>query len=282
MGNRNNREQWAGLERLRYIENAAFWRGAINRADLLETFGISSAQASGDFQSYHEVNPDALVYNLSKKRYEAAREMNLAYTHLTLEEAIRVFLSETTAGASNMPPTSFLAQNVANARVAMLHLPQRRATLEVERRVFMAVLAGKRIFVNYHSVHSSTARWRWIRPHAFGHDGQRWHARAWCEENKDFRDFVIARMSEAEWPLALDAADAEAPADADWEAYAQIRLKPASDLTPEQRQAVLLEYAMEAGSMEVTCRKAMEPYVRHFLQLPTKDSAQLRPRLEEC
>ena len=75
MGNATNPEQWAAQERLRFIEKSAFWRGTVNRPDLLAVFRISQAQSSADLQKYQELNPDSLVYNLNRKRYDGAESM---------------------------------------------------------------------------------------------------------------------------------------------------------------------------------------------------------------
>ena len=40
------------LERLRFIDARLFWEARINRADLIETFSVSPAQAALDFKEY--------------------------------------------------------------------------------------------------------------------------------------------------------------------------------------------------------------------------------------
>jgi hypothetical protein len=274
MGNRNNREQWAGLERLRFIESHAFWLGVVNRSAVIDVFGISSAQASGDFQSYHEVNPEALSYNLNRKRYEASRDMKLVYGPMPLEEAIQIFLGESTLGVGRW---QVAVQNVVS-KADVLSLPRRQADLTVERCIFIAVYNNKRVRIKYNSMHGSTAKWRWIQPHAFAHNGHRWHVRAWCEENNDYRDFVLARISEIEWPVATEGDPL--PPDSAWQKIVTLKLKPHSDLTEEQRQTVMLEYGMTAGDITIKCRQAMEPYLRAMLQLPSVDGVEILARLE--
>jgi hypothetical protein len=274
MGNRNNREQWAGLERLRFIESHAFWLGVVNRSAVIDVFGISSAQASGDFQSYHEVNPEALSYNLNRKRYEASRDMKLVYGPMPLEEAIQIFLGESTLGVGRW---QVAVQNVVS-KADVLSLPRRQADLTVERCIFIAVYNNKRVRIKYNSMHGSTAKWRWIQPHAFAHNGHRWHVRAWCEENNDYRDFVLARISEIEWPVAPEGDPL--PPDSAWQKIVTLKLKPHSDLTEEQRQTVMLEYGMTAGDITIKCRQAMEPYLRAMLQLPSVDGVEILARLE--
>jgi len=51
-------------------------QGWINRSDLMDAFGISTQQASKDLQTFLRLNPRAMRYNLSAKRYEAAPPEN--------------------------------------------------------------------------------------------------------------------------------------------------------------------------------------------------------------
>jgi len=50
MGNKTNDQNWAATERLRFIEACAWWKGIVQRQDLVGLFGISMAQASSDLQ----------------------------------------------------------------------------------------------------------------------------------------------------------------------------------------------------------------------------------------
>ena len=50
---------WSERQRLRFIERVLFWRGYINRRDLMAFFGISAPQATNDLVNYSTRNqPD--------------------------------------------------------------------------------------------------------------------------------------------------------------------------------------------------------------------------------
>ena len=51
---------------------AFYWEGGINRADIMEQFGVSVPQASKDLSLYEEKAPGNLVYDKSEKRYCAS------------------------------------------------------------------------------------------------------------------------------------------------------------------------------------------------------------------
>jgi len=88
MGNKTKDQNWAATERLRFIEVCAWWKGIVNRNDLVGLFGISMAQASLDLQRYLEMNPDAFVYNLRQKRHEPVAEMKCLMTKPRMDEAV--------------------------------------------------------------------------------------------------------------------------------------------------------------------------------------------------
>ena len=70
--------RWGVEKRLKFIEFRLFWEGGINRADIVDQFGVSVPQASKDLTLYEEKAPGNLIYDKSAKRYPS----------LTFDEAI--------------------------------------------------------------------------------------------------------------------------------------------------------------------------------------------------
>lgn len=58
--------------RQNYIKEIIETRGVLNRADLMNQFGISVPQASLDINKFLANHPDSMIYNRSLKRYEKA------------------------------------------------------------------------------------------------------------------------------------------------------------------------------------------------------------------
>lgn len=56
--------------RLWFISDILATRGAFNRSDLCNAFGISVPQASKDIQNWMKRHPNTAIYNKSTKRYE--------------------------------------------------------------------------------------------------------------------------------------------------------------------------------------------------------------------
>jgi hypothetical protein len=261
------------MERLRFIERTAYWRGTVNRQDLVEVFGVSSPQASADLQRYHEINPGALVYSLNRKRYESAPEMRCVMQQSNLDEAVRLYL-----GPSGPAPALPRLEGRAGMedRVDFVALPRREAPMEVQRRVFLAVAGGKKLEVRYLSVHGRREAKRWIAPHAFGHDGYRWHVRAFCLENRDYRDFVLGRIAEAAWPADWEE---DVPADAAWQTFVRVTLAPNSELDAAQQAALALDYNLKGGRLDLIVREAMLDYTLAHLRLPSRDGRKLPQHL---
>lgn len=273
MGNVTNTEQWAAMERLRFIERAAWWRGIVGRQDVMEVFGVGPAQVSADIQKYLELNPGSLAYTLKRKRYEGQPGMKRLLDSSTLEDAITQFMDR----AGRLPGTGRREEPGSN-RVDWLVLPDRRASDEVERRIFHAVLHGMKVEVLYVSAHGKSRRWRWIMPHALAWSGHRWHARARCLEKHTFQDFVLGRMEEARWPEPIS--EPLAGRDEEWDTWVTVELRPHSSLGEEEQLGIAQEFRMEKRRLRLKVRKAMVQYLESQLGLTPADGMPLPPKLE--
>ena len=259
MGNTSSREQWAGRERLLFIERLAWWKGVVNRGDVREVFGISAAQASADLQGYQEVNVGALVYNVRAKRYEAGEGMVCVMHEPRLEEAVSLFLGVAA------PLLGMVGRPKVTSTVDFFRPLAREADAGVQRRVFLAMDQGRRLRVKYWSVNSSRGSLREIAPHALGHDGYRWHVRAWCFEKSGYRDFVLSRMEGAEWP----GEEFTTPlVDAEWERMETVVLQPHSGLDEDQRKTMIRDYGMKGGKLKIEVRAAMKEYFLAHWRVP--------------
>lgn len=267
MGNRTNAENWAARERLRAIERAAWWRGWVKRKDLALLFGVSMAQASSDLQKYQELNPGALVYQMSRKRYEGTEAMACLLHEPKLGEGLSAFLG----GDARLAGTVLGTADGGADRVALISLPLRSGKPAVERAVVLAVLEGKRMRIKYWGVSRGCSEWRWVAPLAFGHDGYRWHVRAWCFEREGFRDFVLSRMEFAQWPLPLNGA---IPEDKDWNEMVEVKVRASGRLDASARRAIEMDYGIRKnGVLRIPVRKAMEGYLLDHLRIAREDGA---------
>jgi len=264
MGNKTNDENWAAQERLRAIERAIWWRGWMKRKNLQKLFGVSLAQASSDIQKYLELNPGAMVYHLKRKRYEVAETMRCVLHTPLFEDAIRSFV----------PSTSNLGQlpsphQVDLGSVAIVDLPNRTGKPDIQRLILQAFLNTKKVKLKYWSVSSGKAKIREIIPSGFGHDGYRWHVRAWCCENEDYRDFVLSRISTIK---ELTEYDLELTEDLEWNTIETIKLRPNSKLSENAKRAIELDYGIRKnGVLKLKVRVAMKYYFLSHMRVSATD-----------
>lgn len=261
MGNVTSDKNWAAQERLRFIERCAWWRGVVNRRDLAEVFGVSMAQASSDLQKYGEMNPGSLIYDVKGKKYDGAGNMRLLYGVASLADVMGMWLRD---------------DAVALLGEAM---PTRMADAVVLRHAMMATLRGQKLRVKYHSLSSGGLRWREFMPLRWVNSGLRWHVRAWCFTNEDWRDFTVSRIEKTELPMVKVAQ--ELPTDTEWERMVVLRLRPNGALPAEKAAGVMQDFRMVDGVLELPVRAALEGYVRSMLGLPHVDGTAFMPLVED-
>ncbi len=62
---------WFESHRMDWIAETLRVFGFINREHLMKKFGISAPQAAKDFATFRRLNPTAMAYDVSAKRYVA-------------------------------------------------------------------------------------------------------------------------------------------------------------------------------------------------------------------
>jgi hypothetical protein len=95
--------------------------------------------------------------------------------------------------------------------------------------------------------------WRWISPRALGGDGLRWHLRAYSWDAERFEDLLFPRIVEVGGQRPAPTR----PKDEDWERLVEVRLRPASRLSPGQQAVVAADYMMEGLERTVVVRAAL-------------------------
>jgi hypothetical protein len=235
-----------------HIERCLFWKGAVQRADLVDTFEVTTVQAAKDFRLYMESFPGKMVYNQSRRRYVPQPGFSPALIRPdTLDEF------------AGMPSTQ--------VPVARWPLPLRRASTSVLLAMVEAVRERRKIEVQYQSMTGQAPEWRWLSPHAFASDAERWHVRAYCHTRREFRDFVLGRILTTR---AVDATDIDPTTDNEWNTFVDVLVTPNPRLEAEQRQAIGREYQLP-DDLELTLRlrESMLFYVNAKFEPKTKDPA---------
>ncbi|CAI9119511.1 helix-turn-helix transcriptional regulator [Brytella acorum] len=144
--------------------------------------------------------------------------------------------------------------------------PKRDIDAEMLRLVLGAVRDRRSIEIHYQSMSPDRPdpTWRTITPHAFGYDGFRWHARAYCHVTDKFKDFLLPRILGCRQFGDPGAAPSQ---DVLWQEKFSVQIGPHPSLTASQKAVVSKDYGMQDGAAVITVRYAMLFYVLKRLGL---------------
>lgn len=251
--------------RFEFIEWRLFWEGHLNRSDLEDRFGISTPQASVDLRNYREVAGENITYNATEKRFVATKPMKPRFLQvsanrllLQLRALVNGVLKREDLFFSRLPDVDVAPDIIRDVRA------------EILQSILNAIRSESALAVRYQSLTSS--RWREIAPHALAFDGHRWHARAFCCERKEFRDFVLTRIERLgkHKPTSYDPQN-----DIEWKNKINLLLCPHPGLSQEQSEAIQRDYDMRNGVRKIEMRLSLAFYFikRHNLDLDSLEPA---------
>lgn len=274
MGKQDERRRWGTDQRLEFIEFRLFWEGGVNRSDITEHFGVSVPQASNDLTKYKELAGDNIQYDASAKRYLATEKFHPRFMKPSADR----FLSQLKAVTDGvMSRDETLIERLPSAD--SMPIPVRRIEPQTLRSLLDAIRARRSIEVHYQSMNPNRAEaiWRRITPHALGHDGLRWHTRAYCHLEKKFKDFIVSRCrgTRKDGEPGANASD-----DKHWQTIFEVVLKPNPALTASQQHTIAMDYQMTKGRAVLPIRCALLYYFEKRLRLdvePGKDKPAEKP-----
>jgi hypothetical protein len=249
------RPSWGQQQRLEFIEFRLFWEGRLNRSDLIDFFGISQPQASLDVARYIQRAPRNIHYDRRQKTYLASD----AFSPTIISAEPAAYLDQL------LVPKRLQANFLGwSPPVGLVEPPHRQVKAPILRAVLLALRDRRKLRIRYQSMNRPAPTTREISPHAIAYDGFRWHARAFCHEHEDFRDFVFARMLKVQGhsPSNIDPKQ-----DAAWWRILNLILAPHPELSTAQKRAIALDYGMKRGRLVLKTRQALAFYVLKQLGL---------------
>lgn len=251
------RLRWSVAQRLEFIEFRLVWEGWINRSDIAERFGVTVHQATADLALYEGLTTNNLTYDRMAKRFVPSPTFEPRFLR-TLAD--RQLLQLAAIGGDLIDPTeTWFGELPPISVVAVPHRSVRTLTMHW---MLKALRTNSGIEIDYQSMKKAEPIRRTIAPHALGHDGVRWHARAWCPKNREFRDFVLSRISATG---SLSPCDVSPLNDHEWFTEVGIILAPNPALTEGARRSLAKEYGMTRGQLRIRTRVALAFYlIKHF------------------
>lgn len=246
---------WGVDRRFVFIETRLFWEGRLNRGDLVDFFGISTPQASNDLKAYIEHAPENIEYDPSAKVYVAKRTFKPRFVSGDSSEYFDQLLLKQGNGLSE----SFLG----NAPTFDILKPLGRPIdNKILRDILTVIRERQSVEIYYQSMSTPKPEWRWVTPHAFGFDGQRWHLRAYSYKSKIFKDFVLGRIlkTREKRPAIVGYSN-----DLAWNHFVEFVIVPHPGLLEDQKKIIEIDYNMTNHQLVYKVRVAFILYaLRRF------------------
>ena len=233
----------------------AYWEGRLSTSHLVEQFGISRQQAQQAISQYQTLNPHNLQYCASTKAHLPAANFKVSFINGDIEQYF--FWLKT----KHIQPNS-------NPLVTPLGLPSRQVSPVIMRALVAAIKTQQRLEVDYVSLSNPNHDGRIISPHSLCNTGLRWHLRAYCEKSHQYRDFVLSRFRGT--PELLGKSQNIQAQDTAWNTQVTLIIEPDSRLSPQKRDVIQHDYAMQNGQLILTTRGCLINYLLRDLQIITK------------
>lgn len=251
--------QWL---RLCFIERQLLWERRLTTTMLMEAFGISRPQAQKDIKLYQQLSPEALKpYQLGIPYHQPTQGFEpVLLSDADLQwHAIEEYAPPITSHSTEMPMLS------------------RKHNLRILARLLSAIEHQRSVEAVIATMSSPKGRGRRLTPTAIAFVNNRYHVRAYCWDNLDYRDFIIGRFKST--PKVVKPTKKrsgwgdKAPAfelsegipsklDEEWNQVIELELKPNPSLSPEQQSLIISDYALEVdgSSKRIKLRKSLIGY----------------------
>jgi predicted DNA-binding transcriptional regulator YafY len=252
--------RWDQILRYRLIEIIAYWEGRLTTKHLCNTFKIGRQQASKDINHYkNELAPNNLEYDNQLKGYRPSEGFNPLFTSGMPDEYLNLLYQ------NQMLKKSFPEFGMKPVSTLTVQPPTRSVKPETLRPIIEGIRKQKRLEVDYVSIASPNREGRIISPHTLVHNGVRWHVRAYCEKNGDYRDFVLSRFRSV--PESIGDTSNKKEQDTLWNTSLTLKLSPDPRLSEDQQEVLIEEYNMQNGVLEIETNAALATYVLRELQV---------------
>ncbi len=262
--------RWDLALRYRLIETVAWWEGRLTTGHLSQSFGISRQQASKDINTYiTEHAPRNLTYDKQLKGYVPSQH----FKPLFIDDSASAYLHLLYQNNERAPHIEGLA--LAYAHTKVLEVPDRTIRAEILRPLLKACRENMRLEVEYVSLANPAPEGRLIAPHTLVYTGMRWHVRAYCEKNNQYRDFVLSRLRGQ--PELEGISENGIDGDEVWNNEVTVIIEPDSRLTAAQKAIIEADFGMQNGQLLIPTRRALVKYVLQRYQI---DPTKMEPRPE--
>lgn len=245
-------------ERFRFIEQVVGWEGEINSTHISEMFSLTRQAASLTLKKYREHAPQHLEYNSSNKVFIPTEKFN---SYFTQSKHLCQFKSYLDTVVKKGTDIAFNDNRICYE----VEAPLRNINPLQVRPILKAIREKLAIDIGYISLSSPSYLDRIIQPHALIFDGLRWHVRAYCNKNQEFRDFTLSRFNgEATYE---GKATARREHDDVWQTIVEVVIEADPRFTAEQKRIIEQDFQMENGIKVIKSRAALVNYLLRKLRI---------------
>ena len=234
------------------IELLAWWEGKVQPGQLARYWQYSRQHASKKLHEYMGSYPKALEYSSTDKCYQPSSGFEPCHISREANEYLNWLIGYSPATQQQLATWT-------------LQSPPRHITPQLMRPIVCALREGRRLEVDYSSISSADRNGRIIVPHHLVKTATRWHLRAWCEDKKQFRDFLLSRFHGI--PDLLDKSTINSADDEGWNTEVEVILAPDPRLSGEKRKIIEQDYAMIDGRLVLSSKACMVNYLLQSLNL---------------
>jgi hypothetical protein len=245
-------------ERFTFINNVVGWEGQVNATHISTKFQLSRQAASSILKQYREQFPTYLEYDFSQKAYIATDDFNHSFIHSSSFNSFSQYLAAIEFSSDDS--INFLS------RIALeVEAPLRNINPLQIRPILRAIREQLQIDIGYISLSSPNYLDRIIQPHALIFDGLRWHVRAYCNKNSQFRDFTLSRFNgEATFE---GKATHNATHDDRWNTIVEVVIEADPRFNDQQKCIIEQDFQMQLGQKIIPTRAALVNYLLRRLHI---------------
>ncbi len=245
-------------QRFVFINNVLGWEGQINATHIATKFQLSRQAASSILKQYRENHPNYLQYDASQKAYLATDNFNKTFIYHSSSNSFSQYLAAVEfTGDDTNPLLSGITFEV--------EAPLRNINPLQIRPILRAIREQRKIDIGYISLSSPNYLDRIIQPHALIFDGLRWHVRAYCNKNSQFRDFTLSRFNgEARFE---GKATHIAKHDDKWNTIVDVVIEADPRFNKQQKSIIEQDFQMHQGQKIIPTRAALVNYLLRKLRI---------------
>lgn len=259
--------------RLELIEMILVWEGKISRTRVGQFLDVQWRRASQLLSEFRETNGNWTRWDEKKKEFHPTA---FAYQEFESRGKSKASLDRYLS-LVGLPFASADSGKEGEDRIVLWSASP---SVGVSSPKIFATLANAcrektGVNITYMSLKEPTPHQRTIYPHSLVRTGQRWHVRAFSEENNEYRDYALGRIVDAS--TTVTKAKHLKEDDKAWNTKVKVRLVAHPDLTIEQTRVIQREYFNDTSARVDICRGALVQYYIQDIRAAVDPAKQKTP-----